>query len=399
MPSVWRRVRADPADWFTASELDRARRYQRPLTGLRILRGALGVGLLVVFAGAQLGPGLLGALGWDTSSWVVQLVVLIVALELLALGYDLPLDAWVDLRHDRRWGLSTQTARGLAADEAKSFVLSLVVTPALLVPLYWLVRSTELWWLWGWLLVVGFGVGLGFVFPVVVAPLFNRFEPLRDEELEDRLREVARRAGVEVAGIEVADESRRSTRDNAYVAGLGPTRRVVVFDTLLEHPPEIVEQVVAHELGHWRRHHLRRQIPMVAAVTFVVFLGLRALAGWDGIFAWAGAEGIGDPLGLPVVLLGVQVGFGVVGLVLAAVSRAFEREADLEALEILGAPERMTEMHRALHVKNLADLDPGLPTRLRATHPPAAERLEITRRWARAREADSPTIGGPAPDV
>src|SRR5690606_7763534 len=136
----------------------------------------------------------------------------------------------------------------------------------------------------------------------------------------------ARKAGVTIGEILVADESKRSTRDNAYVAGLGSTRRVVLYDTLLEHRGEEVEQVVAHEIGHWRLGHLRKQIPLVAALTFLVFLGLRALADWTWLFEQADVDGIGDPTGLPILLLAVQVGFVVTGLVTAFVSRAFERQ-------------------------------------------------------------------------
>jgi STE24 endopeptidase len=185
----------------------------------------------------------------------------------------------------------------------------------------------------------------------------------------------------------VADASRRSRRDNAYVAGLGATRRIVVFDTLLEHPPEVVEQVVAHEIGHWQRRHLARQLPVAAAVALLVFAGLRLVSEWEWLFDAAGLDpdlGFGDPASLPLLLLAGQAGLVVLGLVTRWVSRAFERQADLEALDVLREPERLVEMHRRLHVKNLADLDPGPVKRLLATHPPAAERMAFATAWARA---------------
>lgn len=377
---TYRRTPNDPADWFTAEELDRARRYQRPLTRLRLLRGGLSLAVALIFVFGQIAPRLVDRL--DLSNWVAQLVAVVVLLELVGLCYNPALDWWVDLVHDKRWGLSNQTPRQFVADQAKSFVLGLVVNLVLLVPLYWIIRSTDWWWVYGWLLVVGFSVLLGFLFPVVIAPIFNRFTPLDDESLRARLFEVARKADVTVGELLVADESKRSTRDNAYVAGLGSTRRVVLYDTLLEHRPEVVEQVVAHEIGHWRLHHLRRQIPLVAALAFLVFLGLRLLAEWTWLFERADVDDIGDPTGLPIVLLAVQAGFVLTGLVTAFVSRAFERQADLEALELLRAPEVTIEMQRALHVKNLSDLDPGLLKRWQATHPPAAERMAFARAWS-----------------
>jgi STE24 endopeptidase len=384
--STWWRVPNDPADWFSAEELDRARRYQRPLTVLRLVRTGIGVAVALVFVFGQVGPRLVDALGLD--NWVVSLLAVFVALQLVGLVYDVPLDAWVDLVYDRRWGLSTQTAGGLAADEVKSFLLGLVLGAVLLVPLYAVIRATEWWWLIGWALVVGLGVLLGFLFPVVIAPIFNRFTPLEDEDLKARIRAVADRSGAAIAGVWVADASRRSRRDNAYVAGLGATRRIVVFDTLLEHPPEVVEQVVAHEIGHWQRRHLARQLPVAAAVALVVFAGLRLVSEWAWLFAAAGLDpdlGFGDPASLPLLLLAGQAGLVVLGLVTRWVSRAFERQADLEALDVLREPEQLVEMHRRLHVKNLADLDPGPVKRLLATHPPAAERMAFATAWARRR--------------
>lgn len=378
-PSTWRRVPNNPADWFSDDELDRSRRYQHPLTRLRLLRSGLSLLVVVGFVVGELGPRLFEAL--SVENWVIQLAVMVLALELVALVYNVPLDWWVDLVHDKEWGLSTQTPSGFASDQTKNFLLGLVVNVALLVPLYWLIRSTDLWWLWGWLLVVVFSVVLGFLFPVVIAPIFNKFTPLDDPDLLGRIQRIADRAGVDIEGAYVADESKRSTRDNAYVAGLGATRRVVLYDTILEHPPEVVEQVVAHEVGHWRLHHLRRQIPISAALLLVVFAGLWLLGQWNALFETFGVDGLGDPASLPILLLAVQIGFGVVAVATSWVSRAFERQADVQALELLGDPDAMAEMQRRLHTKNLADLDPSWLKYMQASHPPAAERLALTQAW------------------
>ena len=188
----------------------------------------------------------------------------------------------------------------------------------------------------------------------------------------------------------MADESKRSRRDNAYVAGLGATRRVVLFDTLLEHPPEVVEQVVAHEIGHWRLKHLRKQLPVIAVLLLALFAGLKVFSGWDWIFEQAGVQPDGDipavgvPTALPLVVLAAQIGFGVLGLLTAFISRAFERQADVEALDLLEQPQTMLDMQRGLHTKNLADLEPSLLKRLQASHPPAAERMALTSAWAEA---------------
>lgn len=389
-PPTWSRTRNEPAEWFSADELDRARRYQRPLTVLQAVRSGLGLGVLLAFVFGQLGVRLIDALG--LGNWIIALVVVFVALQVSNLVYDVPLDAWVDLAYDRRWGLSTQTGPGLAADEVKSFVLSAVLGTALLVPLYAIIRTTEWWWLLGWALVMGFSVMAGFLFPVVIAPIFNRFAPLHDQQLATRIRRVAALSGAQISDVLVADESRRSRRDNAYVAGLGRTRRIVLFDTLLEHPHEIVEQVVAHEIGHWRLRHMARQIPVVAGLTLLVFAGLGLLERSDWLLDAAGLDrqlGFGDPASLPLLLLAGQAGLMIVGLASRWMSRAFERQADLEALEVLREPDRVIEMHRRLHVKNLADLDPGWFKRTMATHPSAAERMAFAAAWARRHDPAS----------
>lgn len=355
--------------------MDRSRRYQRPLTRLRIIRTALGVALALGFVLGELGERLIDAL--DVNGWVAQLAVVLLALQLAALVYDVPLDWWVDLVHDKRWDLSTQTPARFVTDQLKSFVLTTVIGLVVLIPLWALIRSTDLWWVWGWLLTIAFSIGLGFVYPIVIAPIFNRFTPIEPGEISQRIDAVAAKAGVNITGTYVVDASLRSRRDNAYVAGLGKTRRVVLFDTLLEHPPDVVEQVVAHEIGHWRLHHLRRQVPLAAALALAVFVALALVGQWADL---------ADPASLPLVALVAQGGFALTGVVGAYVSRAFERQADREALVVLGRPDRLIDMHRRIHVKNLADLDPSRIQRLTRSHPPAAERMAFARRWGTDRK-------------
>jgi STE24 endopeptidase len=386
LPSLWRRVPNTPDDWFSPDALDRARRYRKPVSRARLVRMAIATVALLVIVFAEAAPELVDAL--DITNWVLQLVVIVLFLELVSTAIATPFDAWLELRHDREWELSTQTERGFASDLAKGLVLGLLVNVLLLLPLFAVIRTTPTWWLWGWLVMVTFTIGLGFLYPVVIAPIFNTFTPLEDEDMNGRIDRIADIAGVQISGAYVADESKRSRRDNAYVAGLGATRRVVLFDTLLEHPPEVVEQVVAHEIGHWRLKHLRKQLPVIALLLLALFAGLKLFSEWTWIFEQAGVVTSGDvpyvgqPTALPLLVLAAQIGFGLLGLLTAWVSRAFERQADIEALDLLEQPQTMLDMQRGLHTKNLADLEPGLVKRLQASHPPAAERMALTSAWA-----------------
>ncbi len=162
-PSIWRPAVADPYDFFTTEEVDRARAYQRPLRWIRFARIMLSTGVVLVFLLAGLGSSIVDSA--RSSSWPVQLALVFVTLEACLLLIDVPIDAWVDFGHDRRWELSTQTPTTFVADQLKSFALSTVLGLTLLVPLYWLIRTTSWWWLVGWVLVTTLGVGLGFLFP------------------------------------------------------------------------------------------------------------------------------------------------------------------------------------------------------------------------------------------
>jgi STE24 endopeptidase len=377
-----------PDDWLSADDLDRARRYKKPITRVRLARLGISLTVFAVIVFADVVPNLLDDL--DVTNWVLQLLMVMVLLTVVSLVISTPFDAWLELRHDREWELSTQTGSGFVVDLLKGLVLGIVVNTVLLLPLYAVIRSTPTWWVWGWLVMMFFNLGLGFLYPIVIAPIFNTFTKLEDDDMSRRVDRIAEIAGVQISGTYVADESKRSRRDNAYVAGLGATRRVVLFDTLLEHPPEFVEQVVAHEIGHWRLKHLRKQIPVIGLLLLALMLGLKAFSTWDWIFEQAGVRGSGDvpaigmPAALPLVLGAVGIGSSVLGLATSWISRAFERQADVEALDLLQQPQTMIDMQRGLHTKNLADLEPGLVKRLQASHPPAAERMALTSAWAAA---------------
>lgn len=329
----------------------------------------------------QVGPRLIRAL--DVTAWPLQVLVVMVAVEVCLLLFDPAIDAWITLVHDRRWGMSTQTLAGFVSDLVKGLCLGLVVNAALLLPLYGLLRTTQWWWLAGWLVTVALTAVFGFLFPVVAAPLFNRFTPLEPGALAERIAAVLERAHLPDLEVSIADESRRSRRDNAYVAGFGATRRLVVFDTMLTHPPELVAQVVAHEIGHWRRRHVIWQVAVLGLCALGVFGLLRAVASWSWLLHRAGVSTLADPGSIPVVLAVSGVAFALTGIVSAAVSRAFERQADLDALELIRDPRAATTMLRTIHVKNLADLDPGRLRRLIASHPPAPERMAMVDIWAR----------------
>lgn len=377
--SHWRRVPADPREWFDAAEIERGRAYTRPIERMQRVRLLLSTATAIAFVVGDAGPRLLEAL--EVRGWALQVALVALAFTGLELLVSPWFDGWRELLHDRRWGLSTQTTRGFLLDQVKGALLAAVLAVVLLVPLWAVIRATDLWWLWGWLLFSAFTVLLGLLYPVVIAPLFNTFTPLDDQVLRDRILGVARDCDLDVSEVLVADASRRSLAGNAYVAGLGRTRRVVLFDTILSWPHDVIVQVVAHELGHWRFAHLRRRLPVVIGLQLVLFVAVWALLRWDWLLDVAGVDDAADPGAVPLFFSLFPAGFVLAGLGTAYLSRVDERQADLYALDVLRRPDDFSQVFRTLAETNKADVDPSRWKRLNAAHPPIAERLAMARRW------------------
>jgi STE24 endopeptidase len=369
----------DASDSFAAEEIERARSYHRPLYLALFVDWALQAALLSLLAFGRPGEWLRDAVGGPWWAQALELTALVLAVVTLV---RLPLSAWRGWARERRWGFSTQTFRGWLADVAKGLVLGALLTGIALTALVWTARTWPSWWP----VVAAPGAALLTLALTLVAPqlferLFNRFWPLPDEELVSELRDLSERAEVPVRTMLVTDASRRTTKHNAYVSGLGPTRRLVLFDTLLEDAPNgELRGVVAHELGHRRFRHVAIGTALGMAGAAAGVLVLWVVFQWEGVVSAAGATGPGDPGCVPLVLLVFWV------LELAALpfetwlSRRWERQADRFALELTNDGAAMEQMHRRLALANLADLDPPRVLYvLLFTHPTPPERIAAAR--------------------
>jgi STE24 endopeptidase len=363
------------ADEFSPGERARARAYHRPLYAALLLDVALAAGLLAALAWSGLGDWLFSPL--ESLSPVAAAAAYAALVATFSSAVRTPLAFCRGWFRERRWGFSTQSAGGWLVDRVKGLAVSVVLGAAAWAAAVALARALPGWWALPAAAALALAVLLlSFVAPVVLEPLFNRFRPLEDETLAADLRLLSTRAGVPVRDVLVADASRRTTKVNAYVSGIGRTRRVVLFDTLLQAAdPAEVQVVVAHELGHRRDGHVAKLTLLAMAAAAAAVAVLWAVLGTR----------IAEPRTLPEALL-LLLTLEVAALPAGAwLSRRWERDADRCSLDLTEEPTAFARAHVELARRNLSDLEPPrLVYVLLFSHPTPPERLALGRAWREA---------------
>lgn len=360
------------------AEATRYRRLQRWL-GLARLAASAGYLALVLATGLAAAVAAGAARLTPARPWQVAAVAgaLGAGDALLAAPLDWLRGYWLP----RRYGLLHQRLAGWLADRGKAAAVGGALALAVVELVYALLAATPAWWLAAAGAVVALQVALAVVVPVWLLPLFYRLTPLADEDLRRRLLALARRAGVPAIDVWVADQSRRSRTANAALVGLGRTRRIVLFDTLVgAFTPAEVEAVLAHELAHHLHRDAWRGLAVQATVTVAAFWAADRLLGLG--VGLLGLADLADPAGLPWLVL-VLAGVGLAATpVVNALSRRFEREADDRAVALTGGAEALVAALERLAALNLAERrPPRLEELLLHSHP------SIERRIARARRA------------
>lgn len=381
--------RPDPRRYFTEDEIARGKTYVRGRIALSAAGTALRLALLAALAFTPVAAAIRDrAMAWSGGRpWLAPALValvLLLALELLAL----PLGFYAGYLRERAFGLSTQTATAWLWDRTKAATLTLALGVPCAGVLYALTRRFPAGWPY---LAAALGSGLVILLvalaPILIDPLFHTFRPLADPALRDRVLALARKAEIPVEGVWEVDASRRTRKGNAYFTGLGATKRIVLYDTLLRGTgPEEVELVVAHEMGHWRRAHIWKGIALTCLALLVgLVIVARALEGAAGL-RHLRLAGPADPAGLALIAL-VAVLLGLLAMPAEnAISRRFEREADLESLRLTGNPDAFIRSEVTLARSNLADVEPPEAlVWLLYTHPPVMERIGMAQAFARER--------------
>ena len=328
-------------------------------------------------------------LSWNLH-FILSGLIFFGALALLSGILDIPFSLYSTFVIEKRYGFSTITARLWITDLVKGFLISAVLLEILLGAILALVYYADhTWWLWAWLVFSAFQMLIVWLYPVLIAPLFNKFEPIENEALKEAIIALMAKVGLKTGGVFQVDAGKRSKHTNAYFTGFGKTKRIVLYDTLLKsHASEEILSVLAHEAGHWKKRHIMKQLVFTETVSLVFLYLVYRLIDWSLLY-----QTFGFAEKLPYVgLLLIAALFGPAAFFLtpigAMLTRRFEREADDFCYNLVGTTTPMINALKRLAKDNLANLHPHpFYAWFYYSHPPLTERIA---RLLRMRDSNKP---------
>lgn len=345
----------------------RAERATILFNGLLLLGWTLGGGLDWVYS------------QWQKTGWPViwQDTGLLISILGISSLLELPISIWRTFGIEERFGFNRSSIRQFITDQLLQLILMLVISIPLVASILWLMgEAGKLWWLEAWLVWMLFTLTITWAYPRLIAPLFNKFTPLEDPSLRNRLEALLQRCGFHSRGVLVMDGSKRSAHGNAYFSGFGRNKRIVFFDTLLEGlTADEIEAVLAHELGHFKRRHILKGMLTMAMISL---LGL-ALLGWlrqqSWFFSGLGVSAQNDAMALSLFLLVIPVFTIFFTPLFSALSRRHEFEADDYAATQASARALISGLVK-MYRDNASTLTPDpLYSAFHHSHPPAAVRV------------------------
>jgi STE24 endopeptidase len=373
------------------AERQRALRYSRTREGLAVADMAFGIMVLALALITGLSARLRCAIEKVSPRRVGRIIPFAAAAIVISSLISLPMSYYRGYVVEHRFGLSNQSMSAWFIDWLKGLGVSIALGPLLMQGAFWVIgRYPRRWWAVLSGLVVPFSVLLANLAPVLLMPLFNKFEPLKDRRLERRIKDLAAGVGVNVSSVMQMDMSRQTKKANAFFTGVGNTKRIVLGDTLLdEFSRDEIEVVLAHELGHQVHRDLWKLIGLQLPITLGTFYTVQriapiAIARFGRRWGLRADEGVRDPAALPLMAL-IGSGFGLAaGPVVNAVIRHWvERPADRYALELTGKSGPFIRAMEKLGRMNLADPNPPrLVKWLFHNHPTVQERIEYARQFA-----------------
>lgn len=372
----------DPAarQYFTAAEIAAGRRYAQAKRLIFLASFAVEMGVIawLIFgpAAARLGQ---GATRLAQGRPLVAAFLFFLALWTLLRAVNLPFSLYSSYFLEHQWGFSTESLAGWWADYLKGAVLDLVLSGAGVLLLFWATgRWPQTWWLYAGTFLAAWLVVANYLWPVLVAPLFNRFTPARDPEIVSMVQRLAERANLSVDKVLVMDASRRTTKANAYFAGLGRTKRIVLYDTLLrDYSRDEVEAVVAHEMAHWKLGHIRQGTVYGILANFALWLLLFVFLRLSLDLPRRGPY---PPEAWTLVVFFFLVTSFLGNPITSGVSRRMEAAADSYAVKLTGDPQAAVRLQVNLARRDLADVSPPpFIEWFSYTHPSTLRRIEAIR--------------------
>jgi STE24 endopeptidase len=364
-----------------------ARHYNRIRRWLGIADFVLGLAFLVVLLATEW-TRVLRDLAYRAAFQNYTLAVVLYVLMLLLIGKLLGLGLdYYGFRLEHRFHLSNQKLRAWVWDETKGFLVGAVLATIVAELVYFIIRHfPQYWWLLAWAVVLGLFVLLAQLAPVVLFPVFYKFQPLEDEELKARLVRLGERAGTRVRGVYKWKLSEKSKKANAALTGLGSTRRIILADTLLDnYSPDEIEAVLAHELGHHVHRHIPKSIAVQAATTFVGFWAANGVLHYavDRLHMF---DTLSDFANLPLLVLVAAVLSFLLMPALNAYSRYNERQADRYAFRSIASVGPFVSAMNKLAGQNLAERSPSKFVEwFFHSHPAISRRVQAAEAWATSR--------------
>ncbi|MGC6427313.1 MAG: M48 family metallopeptidase [Akkermansiaceae bacterium] len=367
------------------SKYAEAQKYERAQAQFRVVSSIAGLTALLVFW-------FLGGFGWlDTFSRgfgqgaIATGLLFVAGMYLLSWLFSLPFELYHTFILEEKFGFNKTTPATFVTDQIKSLLITAILGIPFIALLLWIFQSIENAWIWAWISVTVISLALTYLAPSLILPLFNKFEPLEDGELNDEIQAMAQKCEFPLTEISVMDGSKRSAKANAFFTGMGKRKKIALYDTLVDKQtvPELVA-VLAHEIGHFKCKHIIQRLVLSVMQMAVIFflLGLATDAGNEfgrQLFAAFAVEP-SHAAGLVLFMLVFKPVSRVISILMNMLSRKHEFEADAYAADKQGTPENLVSALKKLSAENLSNLTPHpLEVFLDHSHPPVLTRIKALR--------------------
>ncbi len=376
------KVPAELDDLMDEQKLEKARNYLRISAKFNIVQSISSLGVLLAFW-------FLGGFNWldlivrDLSS--SQLIAGLIFLSAIFIGQSLislPFSIYDTFVIEEKFGFNRATPKTFILDRIKGLLLTAIIGLPIAALVLWIFQSVSNAWLWAWLIVTVFQLLLTWLAPSLIMPLFNKFSPMEDGELKEKIEELGKKCGFPLDEVFVMDGSKRSTKANAFFTGLGKRKKIALFDTLVDQSttPELIG-VLAHEIGHFRKGHIKQRLVAGILQTAVIFYLLGLATDPNGqfsriLFDAFGVETISPHVGLIVFFILLEPVTKLLSVIFNAWSRKHEFEADAYAAEVTGDGAPLATALKKMTAEHLSHPSPGrLRVVLDYSHPPLLERL------------------------